>query len=197
MGFRYCVPLPGPFYYSGRVGSKRWLPRSSTGCGPMGFMVKCIVYPSIVFFGAGLAIVAAPFYGVFWVVRCWQRNRWKYWPVAQPVVQCFPVRRPLSQCSALGYGARSYGFVPDRRPVRPALPMVSSWLRRASSCLAVVEADRDGVPEVWGVSSAWLALHLPFRDRMGRRMLSYAACYCIPRCSGVMGRRVRTKHNVL
>lgn len=29
MGLRYRVPLPGPFYYSGRVGPKRWLPRSS------------------------------------------------------------------------------------------------------------------------------------------------------------------------
>lgn len=29
MGLRYRVPLPGPFYYSGRVGPKRWLSRSS------------------------------------------------------------------------------------------------------------------------------------------------------------------------
>lgn len=41
MGLRYRVPLPGPFYYSGHVGPKRRLPRSSnTGTGPMGFVVK-------------------------------------------------------------------------------------------------------------------------------------------------------------
>ena len=50
MAFRYRVPLPGPFYYSGRVGPKRWIPRSrSTDAGPMGFVVKrFIVYPSVV-----------------------------------------------------------------------------------------------------------------------------------------------------
>ena len=121
MGLRYRVPLPGPFYYSGRVGPGHWLPRSSnTGTGPMGFVVKWfIVYPGIVFFGAGLAIMVAPFYGVFWVVRRWQRNRWKCRPVAQPVTPCFPVRRSLSQCPVSHPGARSHGFVPDRRPVRP------------------------------------------------------------------------------
>lgn len=71
MGLRYRVPFPGPFYYSGRVGPKRWLPRSSsTGPGPMGFVVKWfIIYPGVAIFGAGLAIVVAPFYGLFWVVR--------------------------------------------------------------------------------------------------------------------------------
>lgn len=66
MGLRYRVPLPGPFYYSGRVGPMHWLPRSShSGTGPMGFVVKWfIVYPSIVCFGAGLAIMVAPFYGL-------------------------------------------------------------------------------------------------------------------------------------
>lgn len=40
MGLRYSVPLPGPFYYSGRVGPGNWLPRSRhTGTGPMGFIV--------------------------------------------------------------------------------------------------------------------------------------------------------------
>lgn len=29
MGLRYRVPLPGPFYYSGRVDSRRRLPRGS------------------------------------------------------------------------------------------------------------------------------------------------------------------------
>lgn len=77
MGLRYRVPLPGPFYYSGRVSPGRWLPRSSrTGTGPMGFVVKWfIIYPSIVIFGVGLAIMIAPFYGVFWVVRRSLRNR--------------------------------------------------------------------------------------------------------------------------
>lgn len=77
MALRYRVPLPGPFYYSGRVGPKHWLPRSRhTGPGPMGFVVKWfIVYPSVAIFGAGLAIMLAPFYGLFWVVRRSLRNR--------------------------------------------------------------------------------------------------------------------------
>lgn len=29
MSLRYSVPLPGPFYYSGRVGHWHWLPRGS------------------------------------------------------------------------------------------------------------------------------------------------------------------------
>lgn len=29
MSLRYRVPLPGPFYYSGRVGPRHWLPRGS------------------------------------------------------------------------------------------------------------------------------------------------------------------------
>ena len=117
MALRYRVPLPGPFYYSGRVGPKRWLPRSShVGSGLMGFVVKWfIVYPGIVFFGVGLAIVIAPFYGVFWVVRRSLRNHWK----CRPVAQCFPVRQPLLQCPASRFGTRPYGFVPVQLPVRP------------------------------------------------------------------------------
>lgn len=109
MGLRYRVPLPGPFYYSGRVGPERWLPRSShTGTGPMGFVVKWfIIYPGVVLFGVGLAIMVAPFYGVFWVVRRSLRNRRR----CQPVTQCFPVQRPVP---------RPYGFVPARQPVQPA-----------------------------------------------------------------------------
>lgn len=108
MGLRYRVPLPGPFYYSGRVGPKHWLPRSShTGTGPMGFVVKWfIVYPSVAIFGAGFAIVLALFYGVFWVVRRLLRNRRR----CRPVAQCVPVQRPVP---------RSYGFVPVRRQVQP------------------------------------------------------------------------------
>lgn len=120
MGLRYRVPLPGPFYYSGRVGPKRWVSRSShAGCGPIGFTVKCIVYPSIICFGAGLAIMVAPFYGVFWVVRRWQWNRWKCRPVALPVTSRFPVQRPVPERLASRPVSRSYGFVPAGRPVRP------------------------------------------------------------------------------
>ena len=116
MGLRYRVPLLGPFYYSGRVGPKHWLLRSShSGTGPMGFVVKCIVYPSIVIFGAGLAIMFAPFYGVFWLVRRSLRNRRK----CQPVAQCFPVQRPLPQCQVPRSVSRPYGFVPAQRPARP------------------------------------------------------------------------------
>lgn len=117
MGLRYRIPLPGPFYYSGRVGPKHWLPRSSnTGTGPMGFVVKWfIIYPSIAIFVAGLAIMVAPFYGLVWVVRRSLRNRRR----CRPVAQCFPVQRPLSQRPAPGPVLRSYGFVPARLPVRP------------------------------------------------------------------------------
>lgn len=112
MGLRYRIPLPGPFYYSGHVG----LPRSgSSGCGPMGLIVKYfVVYPGIVMFGAGLAIVVAPFYGLFWVVRRWRRNRWG----RQPATPCFPVQRPVPQCPAASPVSRSHGFVLDGRPVR-------------------------------------------------------------------------------
>lgn len=105
MSLRYRVPLPGPFYYSGRVGPGHWLPRSShSGTGPMGFVVKCIVYPAVVFFGAGLAIVLAPFYGVFWVVRRSLRNRQRCRPLPQR-----PVPRPAP---------RPYGFVLAQQPVQ-------------------------------------------------------------------------------
>lgn len=59
MALRYRIPLLGLLYYSGRVGPRRWLPRSSnTGTGPMGFVVKWfVVYPSVAIFGAGLAIL--------------------------------------------------------------------------------------------------------------------------------------------
>ena len=117
MGLRYRIPLPGPFYYSGRVGPKHRVSRSSrAGCGPIGFIVKCIVYPGIICFGAGLAIMVAPFYGVFWVVLRWQRNRER----CRPVAQCFPVRRPLSQRPAPRPVSRPYGFVPAQRE-RPAV----------------------------------------------------------------------------
>ena len=113
MGLRYRVPLPGPFYYSGRVGPRCRLPRSSnTGTGPMGFVVKWfIIYPSVAIFGAGLAIMLAPFYGLVWVVRCSLRNRRR----CQPVAQRFPVQCPLLQRPALSPVSRSYGFVPAQR----------------------------------------------------------------------------------
>ena len=118
MGLRYRVPLPGPFYYSGRVGPKRWLPRMrhSTGPGFIDFTMKWfIIYPGIVIFGAGLAVLLAPFYGLFWVVRRSLRNRQK----CQPVAQRFPVQRPLPQWPAPRPVQRPYGFVPAQRPARP------------------------------------------------------------------------------
>ena len=112
MGLRYRVPLPGPFYYSGRVGPKRWLPRSRhTGPGFIDFTMKWIVYPSVALFGIGLAILLAPFCGVFWVVRRSLRNRQR----CRPVAQRFPVQRPLPQRPALSPVSRPYGFVPARR----------------------------------------------------------------------------------
>lgn len=117
MGLRCRIPLPGPFYCSGCVGSGHWLPRSSdTGTGPMGFVVKWfIIYPGVAIFVAGLAIMVAPFYGLFWVVRRSLRRRQKCWSVAQ----CVPVRRPLPQRPASHPGARPYGFVSAQWPVRP------------------------------------------------------------------------------
>lgn len=113
MGLRYSVPLPGPFYYSGRVGPKRRV-SCSRRTGPGIFypaMKWLVVYPSVAIFGAGPAIMLAPFYGLFWVVRrsLWGRRR------CQPVVQCFPVRRPLPQRPASGPVLRPYGFVPAQR----------------------------------------------------------------------------------
>lgn len=117
MALRYRVPLSGPLYYSGRVSPKHWLPRGShTGSGPIGFTVKWfIVYPSIVCFGVGLAIMVAPFYGVFWVVRRLLRNRRK----CRPVARRFSVQRPVPQRPAPGPISRLYGFVPAQRPPRP------------------------------------------------------------------------------
>lgn len=113
MALRYRIPLPGPFYYSGRVGSGRQLPRGgNTGTGPIGFVVKWFIfYPSVVFFGVGLVIVLAPFYGLFWVVRRSLRNRRR----CRPVAQCFPVQRPLPQQPAQGPILRPYGFIPVQR----------------------------------------------------------------------------------
>lgn len=117
MALRYRIPLPGPFYYSGRVGPKHWLPRSShTGSGPIGFVVKwCIVYPSVAIFGAGPAIMFAPFYGLFWVVRRSLRN----WRRYRPVARRFPVQWPLLRRPALSPVARPYGVVPARQSVQP------------------------------------------------------------------------------
>lgn len=118
MALRYRIPLPGPFYYSGRVGPKHWLPRGSrSDPGPIGFMVKrFIIYPSVVIFGAGLAVMVAPFYGLFWVVRRLLRNRQR----RQLVAQCSPVRLPGLQRPARGSVSGSYGFVPVQLPVQPA-----------------------------------------------------------------------------
>lgn len=118
MALRYHVPLPGPFYYSGRVGPKHWLPRNRTRS-----TVICdktakwlFIYPSLALFGAGLALLFAPFYGLFWLVRRSLRNRQK----CQPVAQRFPVQRPLPQRPALRPAQRPYGFVPAQQPAQPA-----------------------------------------------------------------------------
>ena len=151
MGLRYRVSLPGPFYYSGRVGPEHWLPRSSsTGTGSMGFVVKWfIVYPSIVCFGAGLAVMLAPFYGVFWVVRRSLRNRQR----CRPVAQCFPVQRPLLQRPAQ---PAPYGLVPAQRPVpapahAPARRVVAGEPLGSDSRPRGSAAAHPGCsPGVWG-----------------------------------------------
>lgn len=165
MGLRYRVPLPGPFYYSGRVGPKRRVPRgSSTGCGPMGFIVKRIVYPSIAMFVAGLAIMVALFYGVFWAVRRWQRNRWK----CRPVAPCFPVQRPGLQGLAGRPVSGSYGFVPARRPARPVpygfVPAPARALSWRSSRLTGTGCSSSKLG--WSLPSGW---HRPsaFRGVLG------------------------------
>lgn len=108
MSFRYHVPLPGPFYYSGRVGPKRWLPRSSNGGSVLFYftMKWLVVYLTVTFLVAGLVLLFAPFYGLLWMVRRSLRNRRK----CRLVVRRFPVQRPVP---------RPYGFVPVRRRVRP------------------------------------------------------------------------------
>ena len=132
MALRYRVPLPGPFYYSGRVGLEHWLPCGSrTGSDPMGFTVKWfIIYPSVAIFGAGLAIMLAPFYGVFWGVRRSLRNRQR----CQPVAQRFPVQRPLPQRPAPRPVSRPYGFVPAQRERAAARDGTfgSDWCVRAA-----------------------------------------------------------------
>lgn len=118
MALRYHVPLPGPFYYSGRVGPKHWLPRMNHSSGPgfIDFTMKWfIIYPSVALFGAGLAILLAPFYGLFWAVRRSLRNRQK----CQPVAQRLPVQQPLPQRPAPRPAQRPYGFVPAQQPVQP------------------------------------------------------------------------------
>lgn len=145
MGLRYRVPLTGPFYYSGRVG----FPRSgSSGCGPMGLIVKYfVVYTGIVVFGAGLAIMVAPFYGLFWVVRRWQRNRWG----RRPVAPCFPVQQPGPQCPAARPVSRLHGFVPDRRPVqhpvqRQVQPVPYGFITSQQSVPASAYSSFPGIP---------------------------------------------------
>lgn len=105
MGLRYRVPLPGPFYYSGRVGPKHWLPRGShSGPGLFYFAMKwLVIYPSVFFFGVGLVPLLAPFYGVFWLIRRQLRTEQR-----RVHASCFPVQRPVSG---------SYGFVPARQSV--------------------------------------------------------------------------------
>ena len=114
MALRYHIPLPGPFSYSGRVGPKHWLPRNRhTGPGLCDFTMKWfIIYPGVAFFGAGLAILAAPCYGLYRLIR-WALQEQKR---QQVQAQRFPVQRPLPQRPV----SRPYGFVPAQRPVQPA-----------------------------------------------------------------------------
>lgn len=73
-----------------------------------------IVYPGVVFFGAGLAVMVAPFYGLFRALRrsLWNRQR------LQPAARRFPVQWPVLQSPASLPVSRSYGFVPVQRPVQ-------------------------------------------------------------------------------
>lgn len=118
----------------------------------MGFVVKWfIVYPSIAIFGAGMVIMIAPFYGLFWVVRRSLRNRRR----RQSVAQCFPVQQPLPQRPAPCPVQRPYGFVPARRPVQPRFP----WFRPAPTGAPVGGGAPFWVGLVcmsWGVSSSRL-----------------------------------------
>lgn len=171
MALRYRIPLPGPFYYSGRVGPRHWLPRSRhTGTGSMGFVVKWfIVYPSIVIFGAGLAIMVAPFYGVFWVVRRSLRNRRK----CQPVARRFPVQRP-------------YGFVPALRPTQP-VPYGFVPTQRGVLLWRVGRSARIGRYEL-GCPLLLDCCHVLCSVIV--RGGGHDCMRPITRCSGVMGRRV-------
>ena len=113
MGLRYRIPLPGPFYYSGRVELGQWFPRSSnTGSGPStsrrsGSSSIRASPPS----GPVPALLLAPFYGLFWVICRSLRNRRK----CRLVAQCFPVQGPVLQRLAPCPGTRAYGFVPGQR----------------------------------------------------------------------------------
>ena len=113
MALRYHVPLPGPFSYSGRVGPKHWLPRNrprpSTGFIDTS-MKWFIIYPGVALIGASLALLVAPCYGLYRLIR-WALQEQKR---QQVQAQRFPVQRPAPRPVS-----RPYGFVPAQRPVRP------------------------------------------------------------------------------
>lgn len=115
MALRYRIPLPGPLYYSGRVGPKHWLPRnrprSSTGIIDAS-MKWSIIYPGVALIGASLALLAAPCYGLYRLIR-WALQEQKR---QQVQAQRFPVQRPLSQRLAPRPVQWPYGFVPAQRP---------------------------------------------------------------------------------
>lgn len=61
MGLRYRVPLPGPFYYSGRVGLERRVPRSSsTGSGIFYFVMKWLVVYPVLFSSVSARLSCSP-----------------------------------------------------------------------------------------------------------------------------------------
>nr|DAS31224.1 MAG TPA: hypothetical protein [Bacteriophage sp.] len=118
MALRYRVPLPGPFYYSGRVGPKHWLPRSrqrpSTGIVDTS-MRWFVIYPGVALMVASLALLAAPCYGLYRLIR-WALQEQKR---QQVQAQRFLVQRPLPQRPAPRPAPRPYGFVPAQRPAQP------------------------------------------------------------------------------
>ena len=118
MALRYHIPLPGPFSYSGRVGPKHWLPRNrprpSTGIIDTS-MKWFIIYPSVALIGASLALLVAPCYGLYRLIRWALQEQQRQ----QVQAQRFPVQRPLPQRPAPRPVSRPYGFVPAQRPAQP------------------------------------------------------------------------------
>lgn len=152
MALRYRVPLPGPFYYSGRVGPKHWLPRSSsTGTGPMGFVVKW-----------SLSIRASFSSGSVWLSCLLRSMDYSGWSVVR--------------CGIAGGASCMASF---RLSCRFALYPMVSFRPNGSAWLAGVDRSaRIGACELGRplfVSSVGLASCPPSRDRTGWRARSYVA----------------------
>ena len=114
MALRYHVPLPGPFSYSGRVGPKHWLPRNrprpSTGFIDTS-MKWLIIYPGVALIGASLALLVAPCYGLYRLIR------WALQEQQRQAQAPRPAQRPYGFVPAPRPAQRPYGFVPAPRPV--------------------------------------------------------------------------------